>query len=178
MNIVNPNDIAKWFCSKNIIDKPNTREANMKIQKLLFFAQLIYMAKNNGKTMFDEEFKAFKDGVILETVMNNYRQQYKLMFEDIKNSELKIDKNVEEVLNTTIEIFGDASAQELSELSHEFDAWKYFFNNSKKNKLGFYSKKYSIIPYNVLNKELYRIEKVLEGYELSKQYEGMETEDY
>ena len=38
MNLVNPNDVAKWFCSKKIIEKPNTREGNMKIQKLLFFA--------------------------------------------------------------------------------------------------------------------------------------------
>ena len=37
MNLVNPNDVAKWFCSKKIIEKPNTREGNMKIQKLFVF---------------------------------------------------------------------------------------------------------------------------------------------
>lgn len=49
MNLVNPNDVAKWFSSQKIIEKPNTREGNMKIQKLLFFAQLIYMEKTMAK---------------------------------------------------------------------------------------------------------------------------------
>lgn len=176
MNTVDPNSVAKWFCNQKIIEKPNTREGNMKIQKLLFFAQLIYMAKNNGKTMFNEEFKAFKDGVVLETVMNNYRKQYDEMFKDIKINEIEFDKDVLETLKITAEIFGNASAQELSELSHEFDAWNYFFEKSKK--FGFYSKKTSAIPYNELEKELYRIEKVLTGFELSKQYNNLSEEDY
>lgn len=176
MNLVNPNDVAKWFCSQKIIEKPNTREGNIKIQKLLFFAQLIYMEKNNGKTMFNEEFMAFKDGVVLKTVMNNYRKQYNEMFKDIKVNELNFDKDILETLNTTVEIFGNASAQELSELSHEFDAWNYFFEKSKR--FGFYLTKSSLIPYDELKKELYRIEKVLKGFELSKQYNTSEEEDY
>ena len=175
MNTADPNDIARWFCTQKIIENPNTREGNMKIQKLLFFAQLIYMAKNNGKTMFNEEFMAFKDGVVLETVMSNYRKQYNEMFKDIKANELNFDNDILETLNTTVEIFGNASAQELSELSHEFDTWNYFFEKSKR--FGFYSKRASLIPYDELKKELYRIEKVLRGFELSKQYNTSE-EDY
>lgn len=176
MNTADPNDIAKWFCTQKIIENPNTREGNMKIQKLLFFAQLIYMVKNNGKTMFDEEFKAFKDGVVLETVMTNYHKQYNEMFRNINTSEIKLDKNILDILNITVQIFGDASAQELSELSHEFDAWKSFFEKSKR--FGFYSKRASLIPYDELKKELYRIQKVLDGYEISKQYNNLEVEDY
>lgn len=176
MNIVNPNEIAKWFCNKGIIENPNSKEANMKIQKLLFFSQLIYMAEHNGETMFDEEFKAFKDGVVLESVMNNYWKNYKTEFSNIQSSELQIDSNIENTLEKTSVIFGDASAQELSELSHEFETWNTFFNKSKK--FGFYVKKYSVMPYNELKKELYRIEKVLKGYELSKQYPDLEEEDY
>ena len=41
MNRVNPDDVAKWFCNQGIIEKPNSKEGNMKVQKLLFFAQLI-----------------------------------------------------------------------------------------------------------------------------------------
>ena len=65
MNKVNPNDVAKWFCSQGIIENLNSEEGNMKLQKLLFFAQLIYMAKHNGETMFEEKFNAFKNGMVL-----------------------------------------------------------------------------------------------------------------
>lgn len=176
MNKVNPNDVAKWFCAQGIIENPNSRDGNMKVQKLLFFAQLIYMAKNNGKTMFDEEFKAFKDGVVLESVMKNYNEQYTKMFNNINIDDLSIDSRILEILNITSEIFGDASAKELSELSHEFDAWNNFFNKSKK--WWGYAKELSIIPYEELKKELYKIEKVLKAHEQVKLFPDDGAEDY
>ena len=176
MNKVNPNDVAKWFCSQGIIENPNSREGNMKVQKLLFFAQLIYMAKNNGETMFDEEFKAFKDGVVLESVMTNYREHYKDMFKEIEKGKISVEPNLLEILDQIVEIFGDASAQELSELSHEFDAWNKFFQKSKKP--GSYVKELSLIPYEELRKELYRIEKVLRAYEQVKMFPDDGVEDY
>lgn len=177
MNKVNPNDIAKWFYNQGIIENPNSKEGNMKIQKLLFFAQLIYMAKNNGETMFDEEFKAFKDGVVLESVMNNYRTQYNKMFKNIKSNKLNIDSEIIDILNDTSAIFGNSSAQELSELSHEFDAWSIFFERSK-NKFGKYYKNLSIIPYDELKKELYKIEEVLEAYQQTLEFPDDGVEDY
>lgn len=176
MNRVNPNEVAKWFCAQGIIEDPNSRDGNMKIQKLLFFAQLIYMAKNNGETMFDEEFKAFKDGVVLESVMNNYREQYNQMFNNIQVNKLDIDSKIIEILEDTKNIFGDASAQELSELSHEFDVWNTFFEKSKK--FGIYVKKLSIIPYEELKKELYKIREVLDAHEQVKMFPDDGVEDY
>ena len=77
--------------------------------------------------------------------------------------------------NLTKELFGDASAQELSEVSHEFNIGNEYYKKSKK--LGFHITSLSTIPYNELKKELYRMEKVLKGYELSNKYDNSE-EDY
>lgn len=176
MNKVNPNDVAKWFCAQGIIEDPDSRDGNMKVQKLLFFAQLIYMAKNNGETMFDEEFKAFKDGVVLESVMQNYRQQYNQMFNNVNINNLDINSKILDILNITKEIFGKASAQELSELSHEFDAWNKFFEKSKK--FGIYVKKLSLIPYEELKKEIDKINEVLEAHEQVKMFPDDGAEDY
>lgn len=176
LNKVDPNDIAKWFCLQGVIEKPNSREGKKKIQKLLFFAQLIYMVKNNGNTMFNEEFKAFKDGVILESVMYNYWNRFSDMFSNINANDLNINPDIINILNLTVDIFGDSSAQELSELSKEFNAWNYYFDKSKR--FGFYIKNVSLIPYDELKKELYRIDKVLKAYELTKQYSDSYVEDY
>lgn len=173
MNKVNPNDIVKWFCNQNIIENPNSKEGNMKVQKLLFFAQLIYMAKNDGKTMFDDEFCAFEQGVVLEKVRKQYKKDYKQYF----NSIVDLPNDITDVLNITAKIFGDSSAQELSELSHEFDAWKFYFDRSK-NRFGIYNKKLSIIPYKELKKELYKIQEVLDAYEQTKEFPDDGVEDY
>lgn len=176
MNKVNPNDVAKWFRNQGIIEDPNSKEGNMKVQKLLFFAQLIYMAENNGQTMFDEEFKAFKDGVVLESVMQNYRYKYNKMFSNVNSNELNIDSKLEDTLEKTKAIFGKVSAQELSELSHEFEAWDNYYKKSYK--LGFHIKDKSIIPYEELRKELDKIKEVLDAYEQTSKYKDVEVEDY
>lgn len=176
MNKVNPNTIAKWFCGQGIVENADSIDGNIKVQKLLFFSQLIYMAKHNGNTMFDENFNAFEKGVVLESVRKNYKKNYEKEFKNIQTEKLNIEAEILEVLNITKEIFGDASAQELSELSHEFDVWNKFYKKSKK--FGKHITSLSVIPYEELKKELYRIEKVLKGYELSNKYDSSEDEDY
>ena len=150
MNKVNPNDVAKWFCNQNIIEDLNSEEGNTKLQKLLFFSQLIYMAKRNGEIMFDEKFNA-----------------YKLITND----------EIIETLKITGDIFGDASAQELSELSQEFDIWNKYLRKST-SALGKYIKVLSIIPYDEIKKELYKIKKVLYAYEEISKFNYDGVEDY
>ena len=63
MEKVNPRDVAKWFIKENLDNPRNSEEGNTKLQKLLFFSQLIYMCKNNGNTMYEEKFNAFKKNI-------------------------------------------------------------------------------------------------------------------
>ncbi len=175
MNKVNPNDVAKWFCSKNIIENQNSEDGNMKLQKLLFFAQLIYMEKHNGETMFDERFNAFKNGMVLERIRKEYKNNYKQFIVNV--NDLTFDEEILESLKLTVNIFGDASAQELSELSHEFDGWNKYFKKSTTT-LGRYIKKLSIVPYDEIRKELYKIKKVLDAYEVTSKFNYNGAEDY
>lgn len=175
MNKVNPNDVAKWFCAQGIIEHPNSEEGNMKLQKLLFFAQLIYMAKHNGETMFDEEFNAFKNGMVLEKIRKEYKNNYKQFI--VNSNDAIVPKEIVDSLKLTENIFGDVSAQELSELSHEFEVWNKYFKKSK-NKFGIYVKKLSLIPYEELEKELDKIEEVLEAYKQTLEFPDDGVEDY
>ena len=43
INDIEPRTIAKWFIAQNLDNPSNTGKGNMKIKKLLFFSQLIYM---------------------------------------------------------------------------------------------------------------------------------------
>ena len=177
MNKVDPNNVAKWFCSQGIIENPNSIEGNMKVQKLLFFAQLIYMAKNNGETMFDEEFNAFEHGVVLEDVRKNYKHNYIKEISNINLEQFDFNNSIITALELTKAIFGHVSAQELSELSHEFESWKDYYQKSKK--MGIHIKKLSKIPYSELIKELYKIEEVLDAYKQTSEFDyGEGSEDY
>lgn len=162
MNIVEPKDVAKWFMKKGLDNPSNTRKGNMKLQKLLFFAQLIFMCKNNGNTMYDERFSAFENGMVLEPVRQEYRNNYYVL-EREAGQEIIMPQEVEETLNITTDIFGQCSADELSELSHQFETWSKYLKESIGNE-NYHNKDKAIVPYEELEKELYKMNKVLQAY--------------
>lgn len=155
-------DIAKWFINQKLDESPNSMSGNMKLQKLLFFSQLIYMCENNGKTMYDDEFNAFEHGMVLETVRQEYKNNYAALLKE-SNKEINFPSDIIKALTITKDIFGGCSADELSELSHQFQSWNKYLKKSINNN-GTYDKQKSKVPYSELKKELYRMKKVLDAY--------------
>ena len=82
MNKIEPRTIAKWFINQNLDNPSNSRDGNMKLQKLLFFSQLIYMCKNKGKTMYNDEFNAFEHGMVLESVRLEYQNSFNTLYNE------------------------------------------------------------------------------------------------
>lgn len=175
MSKVEPIDIAKWFMNSDISGIDNSQDGNTKLQKLIFFSQLIYMCKNNNEKMFDQNFEAFKNGMVLDDVRQEYKYHYKTLKEESNNVELPED--IINALTLTKEIFGHYSAEDLSELSHEFEAWKNHYESSK-GILGYYNHEKAKVPYDELQKELYRMQKVLNAYESTANIPYNEEEDY
>lgn len=162
MNIVEPKEVAKWFIKRGLDNPSNTGKGNMKLQKLLFFSQLIFMCKNNGDTMYDEKFSAFENGMVLEPVRQEYRNNY-FVLEKEATQEIILPPDVEEILQITTDIFGHCSADELSILSHQFEAWSKYLSESI-GEDNYHNKEKAIVPYEELEKELYRMNKVLQAY--------------
>ena len=173
-NIVEPKIIAEWFIQRNLDTPTNTGKGNMKLQKLLFFSQLIYMCKKNGETMYNEMFSAFDNGMVLEPIRQEYLKNYKQLKQDSTRN-IILPEKVEEALIITEEIFGKCTADELSELSHQFDAWSKYLNLSIEVD-NYHNKSKAMVPYEELEKELYRMNKVLKAYEKGNLND--EEEDY
>ena len=57
-------DAAKWFVNQNCDMPRNTFDGNMKLQKMLFFAQLIHLART-GELLFEDPILAFKQGSVV-----------------------------------------------------------------------------------------------------------------
>lgn len=173
-DIINPKIIVEWFMQRGLDSPCDTRKGNTKIQKLLFFAQLIYMCKNNGEVMYEEQFRAFENGMVLESIRLSYRDEYKDLKKESKLS-LDIPKKVQEALEITEDIFGNCDAEELSELSYQFDAWSKYLKISIEDSK-YHNKEKAIVPYEELEKELYKMNRVLKAYEKRNLVE--EEEDY
>lgn len=168
-------DVAKWFIENDLDNPRNTIKGNMKLQKLLFFSQLISLAKNN-KLLFNDNFCAFENGMVMEKVRLKYKNDLNTLLNyqrnDFSDEELQI-------LELTKNIYGNESADTLSNMTHEFDYWKKYLNNSN-NIFNYKNKNKSIVPNKELEKELEGIKDVLYAYELinSDEYKNLEELDY
>ncbi len=78
----NAEDIAKYFLSKdtnhklfnkNIVSYNNRKfyEGNVRLNKYLFLAQVVYLAKNNCR-LFKDDFCAYDNGPVIESIMKSY----------------------------------------------------------------------------------------------------------
>lgn len=168
-------DYANWFLENNLDTPRNTFKGNMKLQKLLFFAQLISLAKNN-KLLFNEEFCAFENSMVMESVRLEYKNNLANL---LKYKRKKINEEDLEVLELTKDIYGGESADTLSNMSHQFEYWKKYLSLSNEEN-DYKNKKKSVVPNEELKLELDNIRDVLDAYKMmnSKEYKEMEDLDY
>lgn len=154
-------DVAKWFMENNEDTPKNTLQGNMKLQKLLFFSQLIHIARTD-RYLIKEEFNAYDKGMVMESIRLLHFNNMRKILEDGKTIS---DIEALETLRLTNEIYGDATADELSDLSHQFEFWRKYLNNSK-TIFGYKIKSKSVVPNSELRKEIQVIKDVLKANEM------------
>lgn len=148
-------NVAGWFI-KNDFDAPNSKDGNLKLNKLLYFAQMISLSRRR-KPLFDENLYAFKNGVVVEDIRQEYCNRYSQFIEEANSSEYNFNDEEVDILNITKRLFMDVSPKDLSMLTHEHECWKDYYNRSRKYATeGYdYNKKESIIP----------VDKILDCYQ-------------
>lgn len=118
---------AKYFISKdsnrllfnnNVIELNGRKfyEGNARLNKYLFLAQVVYLAKN-GVCLFDDVFLAFDNGPIIEEIMQSYPRL------DVTNIE-NISKEISKYLDKIFVALENATIDELIEITHEDPEWK------------------------------------------------------
>ncbi|HBR27797.1 MAG TPA: hypothetical protein DD789_00010 [Firmicutes bacterium] len=122
--------IAKWFICHNYDNPRNTLKGNKKLQKLLYFAQLIHLAKHN-KTLFEDPIFAYKNGSVVEDIRLKYKRENGTFVNEAYQASFDLPPEALETLYLTETIFGDASVDELSELNHQHKGWEIAFLRSK-----------------------------------------------
>lgn len=122
--------VAQWF----VLDAAKTAEegagdymTQLRVQKLLFFAQGSYMVLKDKEKLFDDKIYHGKYGPVV-TSLKPYLEKYgRSKIEEIPG--IKIDfgshkRKVESVLFFVKEVFGQFSTFELVNLTHKDPAWR------------------------------------------------------
>lgn len=120
--LINAKYIIKFFNDKN------NSVTNLKLQKLLYFLEAIYMVYTDDVKLYDDEFYAWDFGPVNEIIYNEYK-----IFGNtpiILEEEVLINEENKKYIEYLYNIFGSFSAFDLVTISHsEGSPW---YNINKK----------------------------------------------
>lgn len=120
-------NVAKYFvylASRTPVGDNKEREGitNLKLQKVLYFAQAYFLAKLD-RPLFTDRIEAWAYGPVIPTVYRKYRanKSNPLIDEEDKSTITDEDKKV---LERIWETFGGYSAGKLVDITHGHTPWK------------------------------------------------------
>lgn len=127
-------NVAEYFLSKdperklfntNLVTYNNRKsyEGNIRINKYLFLAQVVHLAKY-GKKLFSDSFRAYDNGPVVEDILHSFNKL-------IKNKEKStISSEKKEFLDKIYMSLENASYEELIEITHEDPEWQKLSDNT------------------------------------------------
>ena len=120
--------VAEYFLSKDperklfnynvvLYNDRKFYEGNARINKYLFLAQVVHLAKYNSK-LFSDDFVAYDNGPVVESIMNSYGRLSG--HHDGTNID-ELEKNFLDKIYLSLE---NATYEELIEITHEDPEWQ------------------------------------------------------
>ena len=120
-------DVAKWFlCHNRIMVDSGGAEyiTNMKLQKLLYYAQGAFLAMN-GSPLFDDPIEAWTHGPVVPSVYNEYKGYGDRGIDPPVGFDTDVFSEQEaELLIAVYNEFGQYAAWKLRNMTHEETPWK------------------------------------------------------
>ena len=113
-------DIANYFLDK--AKQTAIAVTNLKLQKLVYYAQAWHLAIHNEALMEEVEFEAWIHGPVIHELWNKYRNySYKPINEEVTPPEL--DARSDQFLEEVGEVYLDKDAYTMELMSHREDPW-------------------------------------------------------
>ena len=117
-------DVANVFL-KHAQPEVGDTVSNLKLQKLLYYAQGFHLALNDGSPLFNEPITSWSYGPVVEEVYHKYKQYGSDSLpipEDIDTS--MFTKDQLDLIEEVNEIYGQFSALKLMQLTHSERPWQ------------------------------------------------------
>lgn len=115
-------DIANYFLYKAEKDQQELI-SNLKLQKLVYYAQGLYLAMH-GKPIFKEEIRAWTYGPVIPELYSKYKRHGANGIPAIKSFKPNsIDDDMRSFLDEVYSAFGQFSATRLMDLTHTDECW-------------------------------------------------------
>lgn len=129
---VSAKQVANYFVElASMIDENDL--TNLKLQKLLYFAQGKYIAEK-GKKLFDEPIEAWKLGPVVRSIYNEFKHcgPYPITAFDKGVEKASLPEEVKGFLSQIWEDYNKYSARHLVDMTHEENSpWQKVYSESE-----------------------------------------------
>lgn len=116
-------DVAKYLLCLEDEDAGDTI-SNLKLQKLLYYAQGFHLAMNEGAPLFPEEIRAWMHGPVVREVWEEYRDHGSNAIAPPEDFDMGIiQEDAAMFLKEIHNYFGQFSAWKLRNMTHEETPW-------------------------------------------------------
>lgn len=106
--------------------------SNMKLQKLLYYAQGLYLAKY-GEPLFEDEIEAWDYGPVVKSVYHDYKSfGAGAIFIPLADRGKGLSKRVRKLLSAVYIALGQYSASKLMHMTHSEAPWKQTYTSKTK----------------------------------------------
>ena len=124
-------DVAAYILAKQPRDRPITA---MKLQKLVYYSQAWALVWNE-QPLFKEKILAWSNGPIVRELYDLHRGAFHVNRLPQGDSK-KLHAQQREAIDKILEVYGNKSAQWLSDLTHREDPWQEARKGLKSNERG------------------------------------------
>lgn len=129
-------DVANWFIDKansELVDEEIVEGiSNMKLQKLLYFAQAAKLSVDK-KPLFEDEIEAWEYGPVVKDVYHKFKKYENQPISKPSNRDFRnLDESTMEFLENIWDIFGKFSAARLVHIAHNHEPWKEAYKSRDK----------------------------------------------
>jgi uncharacterized phage-associated protein len=115
--------VADYFLALFNNDEAGELISNLKLQKLVYYAQALYLAKYN-KPLFENEIEAWAYGYVVPELYKDFKQHGANAIPPPVDFNYSIyDPSEQEILEEVYLNYGQYSAWRLSQITHEEALW-------------------------------------------------------
>ena len=116
-------DVAEYYLCCSTDRESGDLISNLKIQKLVYYAQGIHLAAT-GKPLFNDKIVAWTHGPVVESLYHQYKGNGNCAIDPTEGYDIpKFDKATKEILDEVYRVLGQYSAWKLREMTHTETPW-------------------------------------------------------
>ncbi len=117
-------EIADYFLASVDPDSGDNL-SNLKLQKLVYYAQAFHLAINDGEPLFDDTIEAWANGPVVPSLFHEFKAHESGAIPRPESVDLsRFDAETREILDEVWNVYGQFSAWRLRDMTNEEPPWR------------------------------------------------------